>query len=242
MIKIDENLAEETGIHIGDGMMNHYPDCRLYYIKYVGNIEEMNSYGKYIIHLLKKVYNPKHIRKIIVKGTNYYYINVNSKEILLFKKDVLGLPLGPKGNMSIPHQILNSTNLFIPFLRGLFDTDGSIWFERRKKKIHYYPKIKIELKSKNIILQCLNKLRELEFNVSASFDLIQTKKGKRFKTHRIVINGVKSLEKWWSLIGSKNPKNITKYLIWKKFGFCPPYTTLEQRQKILKGEINVNNF
>lgn len=234
MFRIDENLAEETGIHIGDGMMNHYPMCRLYYIKYVGNLEEMNSYGKHIIHLLKKVYNPKHIRIGVENGANYYYVNINSKEILEFKKNVLGLPLGPKNNISIPLQILNNSNLFISFLRGLFDTDGTLWFENKKKRKHCYPKIKIELKSKNTIMQCSTKLKELGFNISVSFDLVQRKNSGRFKTNRLVISGVKNMEKWWNLIGSRNIKHITKYLIWKKFGYCPPYTTLYERQKILE--------
>ena len=41
------------------------------------------------------------------------------------------------------------------------------------------------------------------------------------------------------LVGIKNPVKFTRYLIWKKFGFCPPNTTLQQRQDILNGKLDI---
>ena len=58
----------------------------------------------------------------------------------------------------------------------------------------------------------------------------------------ITISGVKRLQKWMKLIGIKNPVKFTRYLIWKKFGFCPPHTTLEQRKDLLKGKLNIYNI
>ena len=46
------------------------------------------------------------------------------------------------------------------------------------------------------------------------------------------------MNKWMNEIGSKNPKHATKYSVWKTFDFCPPYTSLELRKKILKKEIS----
>lgn len=43
-------------------------------------------------------------------------------------------------------------------------------------------------------------------------------------------------------IGFNNPVNITKYTIWKKFGFCPPKLSSEERRKILKGDINPYSY
>ena len=43
----------------------------------------------------------------------------------------------------------------------------------------------------------------------------------------------KDLKKWFELIGFSNSKHNTKVEIWKKFGYCPPYTKLEERKKIL---------
>lgn len=42
----------------------------------------------------------------------------------------------------------------------------------------------------------------------------------------------------FQLIGSHNPKHITKFKIAQKFGYCPTKTTIEQRKQILKGFID----
>ena len=44
------------------------------------------------------------------------------------------------------------------------------------------------------------------------------------------------------LIGIKNPVKLTRYLVWKKFGFCPPHTNLQQRKDILNGKLNIYNI
>jgi len=234
MLKIDEDLAEEIGIHIGDGMMNHYPKLRMYYIKYVGHLEEKEVYGNHIIKLVKKLYKPKHIGLgINQKGTNCYRITIVSKEMFDAKKK-LGLVPGPKYKIYVPVKILKSRRFFCSFMRGLFDTDGTLYFEKKRRDINYYPKIKIEMESKNVILHCANKLKKLKFNVSTSFNCIQRKEGKEFTTHRLVISGSNGLEKWMQLIGSNNLKHTTKYDVWKRFGYCPSYTTIVQRQRLMK--------
>src|SRR3989344_3834767 len=94
-----------------------------------------------------------------------------------------------------------------------------------------YPVIKCSLKSKNLIIQLNRMLNEFEFKTS----LVLNEKNfdKRFNVyyerHSIYLSGNGNLEKWISLIGSNNLRLITKYLMWKKFGYCPPNTTLKQR-------------
>ena len=58
------------------------------------------------------------------------------------------------------------------------------------------------------------------------------------KAYRIWIAGNKMLEKWMEDVGIKNTSKFSRYLVWKKYGFCPPNTTFEQRRNILKGEID----
>jgi len=43
---------------------------------------------------------------------------------------------------------------------------------------------------------------------------------------------------FFRVIGSHNPKHLTKYWVEQKCGFCPTHTTVEQRWQILKGELN----
>jgi hypothetical protein len=53
--------------------------------------------------------------------------------------------------------------------------------------------------------------------------------------------GSEKLEKWMNLIGIKNPVKLTRYLVWKRFGFCPPHTTLKQREDFLNGKLDINS-
>lgn len=242
MFNINEDLAEETGIHVGDGCMNYYPRQRQNYIKYVGDLEEMNSYGKHIINLLNKIYNPNHIFiSINQKNTNCYKIVLISKDILEFKRDTLHLPLGKKSKIEVPEIILNSDKLFKSFIRGFFDTDGSLWFEKRHST-YCYPKFKIENKSKKVILQCAKRLEELGFRISVSLNLKNYIDKKCFITHRLVLCGTNNLKKWNNEIGFKNSKHNTKYLVWKKYGVCPPRTKIIDRLDILKGKKNINEM
>src|SRR3989344_2256456 len=65
---------------------------------------------------------------------------------------------------------------------------------------------------------------------------IQRKKIEKDAYHIEVSGGI-NVEKWFQIIGSNNSKHVTKFLVWKKFGFCPPYTNLKQRQSFLSGEL-----
>ena len=63
------------------------------------------------------------------------------------------------------------------------------------------------------------------------------KKGKYWVNY-LVLRGSNQVDMWMDKIWSSNPVNMTKYLVWKRFGFCPPRTTLHQRKRILSGELN----
>jgi len=54
----------------------------------------------------------------------------------------------------------------------------------------------------------------------------------------IAMDKIKDINIFFNNIIPSNPKHLTKYYIWKQFGFCPPNTTLKQRMDILKKKIN----
>ena len=64
------------------------------------------------------------------------------------------------------------------------------------------------------------------------------KPGKKSKLplHRFEIKGNKMVDKWYNEIGTKNPPNISKYMLWSKTGECKTNTTFEQRMTLLKNE------
>ena len=60
--------------------------------------------------------------------------------------------------------------------------------------------------------------------------------------YNVEVSGGINVRKWFSVIGSNNPKHITKHQVWDQFGFCPPYTKVAQRKKYLSRELNPNLF
>lgn len=54
----------------------------------------------------------------------------------------------------------------------------------------------------------------------------------------IQISGRHRLEQWMKVVSFNNPVHLSKYLIFKKYGFVPPHTTLAERKKILKKKID----
>ena len=67
----------------------------------------------------------------------------------------------------------------------------------------------------------------------------QPKNLRESKEYILTLSGVKRLNEWMNLIGIKNPVKLTRYFVWKKFGFCPPHTTLKEREDILKGKRDI---
>ena len=65
------------------------------------------------------------------------------------------------------------------------------------------------------------------------------KKKNENRVYLVTINGIRGLDRWMESVGMKNPVKLTRYLIWKKFGFCPPNTTLKQREDILNGKLDI---
>ena len=60
--------------------------------------------------------------------------------------------------------------------------------------------------------------------------------------HSVIMDTKKDTLKWFEEISFRNIKHLTKVKIWGQFGFCPPYTNLQQRFKILNGNLNPLTF
>ena len=107
-------------------------------------------------------------------------------------------------------------------------------FKRKQRGVHSYPVIKITSKSRVLISQLFGIVSKVGFTCHTYYDEGKIcPSGKISLTHHLVVSGSKSIELWMSKIGSKSPIQMSKYLIWKKFGFCPPHTTLAVRRSIL---------
>src|SRR3989344_1942944 len=129
-----ENLAEEIGIHIGDG--NVYIRNNSYVYTITLHLYEDSDYSNYIINSIKRLYGITPSIKI-VDDRNAKYIAYHSKRLIDFKHG-FGLPIGPKTNIEIPKWILTNKKFVISCIRGIVDTDGSLSFRKKHRKNHYY--------------------------------------------------------------------------------------------------------
>ena len=153
-------------------------------------------------------------------------------------------------NVKVPEEILNSNDeeIIAAFIRGFTDCDGCLNFVKRyekgyiefKKKYHTYPRIYITSVSERVIEDISLLLNKLGLNHSRHIS--KKKKANEKDAHTITIRGNERLKKWIEKIGFNNHAKTTKYLIWKKFGFCPSYTNINQRKLILKNELNPHSF
>jgi hypothetical protein len=230
---ITSELSEAVGIIIGDGHVR--VKTTGYRIIISGHaIDDRDYHLNHIIPLFTKLFNIKpNIRSLKRNETRLTY---SSKALATLFRYVFGIE-SVKKNISIPKSIKNSTkNIKIGFLRGLFDTDFSITFKMNSRKKHSYPVLHFATYSKKIADNTLVILKELNFRTSkCTYKSIDKRSGHKSTIYHIFINGKNMLLKWNNEIGFGNPKNIKKIKIWEKYGYYPPYTTHEERNRLLSG-------
>ena len=84
-------------------------------------------------------------------------------------------------------------------IRGIFDTDGSFYLDKNRKKVSNYPVISIHMKEPILIKQIGDSLRIEGFRPSYSNN-----------GNQIKIKGKAQLKKWLESIGSSNPYKLAK--------------------------------
>ena len=245
-IFLTAKLAEIIGIILGDGHLEYnkrYSNNVVYLIQISGNSSDDIDYYKNEINMLfYSLFNTKF--KIFFRKNNELDIRLYSKAIATFIKN-LGIKPGKKvEDNEIPPIILSSDKLIKRnFLKGVFDTDGSIAFKKDYFKKHSKPIISLTMKSFNFILQTKKILDELGLMATFYKDEYFDKRiEKKIVRYRLELVGKEKIGRYLKIIGFRNPKHLTKIDIWKKFGFCPPYTNLKQRKEILNGKLNSSSF
>jgi len=207
--KISVELAEEIGWHIGDGSMNFYKNrgkLRGFY-QLRGHIEDDQ---KHYIKRIKPIFEELFSLKLKIRempSTRVIGFQIWNNKLVEFKKN-LGLPLGKKIEIRIPNILLNKTELKKAVIRGLFDTDGGVYLERKNKKL--YPRLYITTISFRLSEQLLRLFGELGFRITR-YSQLYNQKFNRQRSYILTIRGVKMFHKFMREISPKNPKHIKKY-------------------------------
>lgn len=202
-VELSEGICEFIGAFIGDGFFNSYNN-KLYQVEFAGDSRlDLNYYKEKIIPIITKIFPNLNPRIYKVKSKNALRVVFYSKELFCFLKDYIGFVPGRKTHtVEIPYKILINTNLIYPTIRGIFDTDGGIYFDKRKGYKKDYPRIHFSTVSENLFMQ-LSEILLKEFK-------IYTRYNKKRNIYVIELYGYSNLNKWMSLIGFSNERHFEK--------------------------------
>ncbi len=143
-----KELAEFTGIVMGDGSLTNYQ------LQISCNKRDDNEYSFFIKGLIKKLFNVS-ASICYPKNCLVMKIIVSRKNLVKFCNEKIGLPIGDKlkQGLDIPFWIKKNIDFQKFCIRGLIDTDGCIFSERHKinGKIYSYKRINFTSASPSLI-------------------------------------------------------------------------------------------
>jgi intein/homing endonuclease len=190
----DRGFAEFVGTIIGDG--NIY-DKGPSYVEICGDPKLDFDYMTRLSKIIERRFSFKN--KIVVRHGGLR-LRINNKNLVELLKDI-GIPAGTKkgSNALIPKIFLSDYKLTTSCIRGIFDTDGCIFYDKRK--IYKQPYVRICLHMKNRILlkqiaRILNK-RGIKASINSN-------------GFNLSINGFKEVIKFLENIGFSNTRHTKR--------------------------------
>ena len=203
-MKITAGMAEVVGIYLGDGHI--YRDKNKFQIGFTGNpITDLELFEK-LKKLIFKEWNKVVNFKVRAKGLRMVF---RSKQISDFLIKDLKLPYG-KGKcerIEIPEEIIKDWNLAKYSVRGIMDTDGTV-FVSRKPRIEKYPTMEITTTSSKLANQLKDLLSTQGFRVGK---IRETKsKLSKLPAYRVSLYGKENVRKWLREIGFSNKYKLDR--------------------------------
>lgn len=201
-MSLSKGLCEFVGAFIGDGFLSSYRKGN-YFIQFTGDKTlDYSYYNKTIIPIVKKLFGINPYVKL--EKYNALRINFFSKNLFEMLIKRFDMPFGKKVyTVKIPNEILNCNNKNFIFrtIRGIFDTDGCVFFDKRSIYKTPYPRITLQIANLGLYKQIISVLKD-------NFKLYQSQRSDR--KFYIEIYGHKQIAKWMSLIGFSNPRHLNK--------------------------------
>ena len=181
--KYTSDIAEFVGIMLGDGKLSRFQTMVT-----LGNKEE--SYANFVAFLIKKIFlaNPK----ILTIKNRYSVVYIGSVAVteLLEKQGLVFNKV--KSQVKVPKWIFKKQSFIKAFIRGFFDTDGSIY------QLRYGTQISFSNRSLPILLSLQSMLLRLKYKPSeiSSFKVYLTRK--------------RDIRRFSQEIGSNNPSKAIR--------------------------------
>jgi len=192
-------FGEACGIFAGDGSL--YATQRSYVLEVRSNKDDLPYYSNFVKPIFEKILSRKlKIIKRSYRGGYVIGIRACGKDTERVFHTFLEFPVGKKSNIArMPKLIFNNHEYWTAYVRGVFDTDGSIYLRKTCKK-YWNPVLDISSNSMQHILQ----LREILHQLGFKFWI---EKGNR----KIRIAGKKNVERFFKEVRPHNNVKLEKF-------------------------------
>jgi len=203
MLKLNSELCELVGAFIGDGYLSRYGKNHLV-VGISGNAILDEEYLKsHLVPIIKKYFPSAKPSFSYRNDENTLQLRFYSPELANFLLSLGFLPGIKTRTVKIPSIIEQDKQLLYATIRGIFDTDGCLFFDNRKKYKKPYPRITIQVASIPLIIQ-------LEKHLSLDFSLYVDKSNRDGKRNTLEIYGHRQLERFLKQIGFSNKRHMSK--------------------------------
>ena len=182
--KRSAKLAEFYGIMLGDGHISRFQ------IVVTLGTKELN-YVEYVASLMNELFEAK--PTILVRKDGYRDVYFGSVDLIRYLKTDGFVTNKVKYQVDIPRWIFEKTEWMNSFVRGFFDTDGSVY------QLRFGIQVSFTNKSARLLISLHKMLIALGYNPSA------------ISADRIYLTKRKNLERFFSEVKPANMKHCRRY-------------------------------
>lgn len=181
---LSKELAEFIGIMLGDGKLSHFQA-----LVTLGNKEL--SYANYVCDLMEHLFSAR--PKISTRAMGYHDVYIGSVLLTNWLMSQGLVTHKVKYQVKVPRWIFSKKEYMKMFLRGLFDTDGSIYKLRHGVQISFT----------NYSLPLLTSLQLMLLRLQYS--------PSRISSHKVYLTRRKDIERFFREIQPQNNKHCVRY-------------------------------
>jgi len=181
---------------LGDGSLDRYR-----YLISGDRTKETAYYREVLAPLVEDLFG---IKPTIVFENNSIYLRAYSTELVLFKHQRLGFPIGRKTGLRIPEFTRSNPSSTRNVVSGLYDTDGSV--KVRHDKSGDYPRVSFAQKHQTLVAEVREILGSL--GITSTFyrnDYYDSRSSKVETRWFLDINGFRNYDLFLSKIGTRSP-------------------------------------
>lgn len=198
--RYSKDLAEFIGIMLGDGHVG------VYQATVTTNVNTDLEHARYVVTLTEKLFGIQ-ARISYRKDSRACVVVISSREVCDFLKKH-GLPHGNKvrDGVRIPEWIVANKLYASRCIRGLFDTDGSVYMDRHFIKGKKYCNLGIAFvnRSAPILTFFKHTLQDMHYHPTQK------------TTFEVFLRRAAEIDDYFKKVGSSNPKHLARYRDFKK--------------------------